>query len=129
MTSKTEAQYVDDILHLYGGWKAEFLAAIRQAVTETDPRITEAVKWRMASRPEGLPVWSNDGIICLAETFKNDIKLVFTKGAVMQDDNNIFNARLQSKTDRAIEFHEGDIVPKSAIQKLVRQAIQLNAQR
>lgn len=129
MAEKTEAQYIDDILQLYGGWKADVLSAVRQAITETDPNITEAVKWRMATRPEGLPVWSCSGIVCLAETFKNDIKLVFRKGAVMKDSDHVFNARLQSKTDRAIAFQEGDSVPREAIQRLVREGIRLNSER
>ena len=46
----------------------------------------------------------------------------------MNDPNSHFNARLQSRTDRAIEFHEGDRVPERAIQEFVRQALKLNNQ-
>ena len=80
----------------------------------------------MPTRPEGLPIWYHDGIMCLAETFKNDIKLVFTKGARMKDPHNLFNARLKSKTDRAIEFHDGDTVNTAALRALVQEAVALN---
>jgi hypothetical protein len=81
----------------------------------------------MASRPEGLPVWSHDGILCLAETFKDNIKLVFPKGVFMKDPQHLFNARLNSKTDRAIEYHDGDGIDEAALKDLVSDAAALNA--
>jgi len=126
MTDKPAAQQIDDIIALYGGWKGEILSQIRSAVKAADPKVIEEVKWRMATRPEGLPVWSHDGILCIAETFKNDIKLVFFKGARMTDLQQHFNARLNSSTDRAIEFHEDSKVDTAIIKTLVHEAVRLN---
>lgn len=126
MAEKSASQQIDDILELYGGWKAEILAQIRAAIKTADPGVAEEVKWRMRTRPEGLPVWYHDGIMCLAETFKSDIKLVFTKGAYMEDPKGLFNARLNSSTDRAIELHEGDTVDEAGVSALVREAVGLN---
>lgn len=81
----------------------------------------------MKTRPEGLPVWSHDGIMCILETFKNDQKLVFFKGAKMKDPKKLFNARQNSKTDRAIEFHDVDAIDEAGIKALVLEAIELNA--
>lgn len=121
------SKLIDDIIQLYGGWKGETLSAIRAAVVAANPAVTEEVKWRMKTRPEGLPVWYLDGILCLAETFKNDIKLVFTKGVYIDDPNKLFNARLDSSTDRAIAFREGDKVDVDGIRLLTLKAIELNA--
>ena len=126
---KPASEQIDDIIALYGGWKAETMSRIRAIVKSADPEVLEEVKWKMKSRPEGLPVWSHSGIICLLETFKNDMKLVFTKGAFMTDYQSAFNARLDSSTDRAIEFHEGDVVDEAVITQLVHEAIRLNDQK
>lgn len=129
MEDKTAAEQIDDIITLYGGWKGETMASLRAVIVEADPAVVEEIKWRMRSRPEGLPVWSHDGIVCLLETFKNDMKLVFTKGAIMKDPKKLFNARLLSSTDRAIEFHDGDTVDKDGLRDLIRQAVELNEQK
>lgn len=128
MTDKSDSEQFDDIITLYGGWKGETLTRLRVIFQNADPDGTVAVKWRMATRPEGLPVWYHNGIMCLAETFKDNIKLVFTKGALMKDPHNLFNARLKSKTDRAIEIHDGDNIDEAGITDFVRQAIDLNNQ-
>jgi hypothetical protein len=124
--SKSASQQIDDIIKTYGGWKGETLSRLRALVSQADPEVVEEVKWKMPTRPEGLPVWSHDGILCLAETFKNDIKLTFVQGARMKDPKKLFNARLKSKTDRAIEFHEGDTVNEAALKQLVLEAVELN---
>ena len=120
-------QQIDDIITLYGGWKGALLSRLRATIRAADPGLVEAVKWKMRTRPEGLPVWTHDGILCLAETFKDNIKLVFPKGVHMQDPNRVFNARLNSSTDRAIEFHEGDPINEAAVRAFVAQAVQLNS--
>lgn len=129
MDTRSTSQEIDDIITLYGGWKADILSQIRAAVKQADPSIIEEVKWKMRSRPEGLPVWSHDGIVCITETFKNDIKLVFFKGALLNGMEKHFNARLKSKTDRAIEFHDGDIVDVAVLHKLVVEAVKVNIAR
>ena len=126
MDTSSASQEIDGIIELYGGWKAEVISQIQAAVKQGDPAIVEEVKWKMRSRPEGLPVWSHDGIVCITETFKNDIKLVFFKGALMSGMEEHFNARLKSKTDRAIEFHDGDTVDTEVIKMLVEKGVELN---
>lgn len=126
MSEKTSSQQIDDIITLHGGWKGETLSQIRAAIKQADPNVVEEVKWKMPSRPEGLPVWYHNGIMCLAETFKDNIKLVFTKGAQIEDLAEYFNARLNSKTDRAIEFKKDDKVNAAVVQKVVTEAVRLN---
>lgn len=126
MGEKPIAEQIDDIIKLHGGWKAGILTELRKTITAADPSIVEEVKWKMASRPEGLPVWSSGGIVCFAEIWKNDIKLIFPKGASLKDPRKLFNARLKSNTARSIEIHENDKINESALQNLVREAIKLN---
>lgn len=126
MADKSASEQIDNIIQAQAGWKSETLARLRAVIKAADPDVVEEVKWKTASRPEGLPVWSHDGIICIAETWKDNIKLVFFKGAKMQDSQKLFNARLKSSTDRAIELKEGDAVDESALKELVQEAVKLN---
>lgn len=74
----------------------------------------------------GVPVWSYDGILCIADTLKNAVRLTFPKGALMKDSKKLFNARLDGKTVRAIDFHEGDAVDEAALKALILDAVELN---
>ncbi len=126
MKDTSASQQIDDIIQTYSGWKGQTLSQLRAIITQATPEIIEEVKWKMPSRPEGLPVWSCNGIVCIAETFKNDIKLVFFKGAQLPDPHQLFNARLKSKTDRAIMFQESDSINESALKELVIEAVQFS---
>jgi hypothetical protein len=120
------SKQIDNIIKKYPGWKGDIVSKLREVINKSDSKIIEEVKWKMPSNPEGLPVWSYNGIICIVQIFKNDVKLVFFKGAQMKDPKKLFNARFNSKTDRAIEFHEGDKINESAIKSLVKEAVKLN---
>jgi hypothetical protein len=127
MDDKSATEQIDDIIKMYGGWKGETLSRLRSIISTTDPEIQEEVKWKMATRPWGLPVWTHNGNLCFAETWKDNIKLIFPKGVRMKDPNKLFNARLLSSKDRAIELREGDTIDGAALQALVREAMELNA--
>jgi hypothetical protein len=77
-------------------------------------------------QPEGVPVWSHDGILCLCDTLKNAVRLIFPKGAQMNDPHKLFNTRKTSKTVRALDFHEGDPINEAALQALMLEAVGLN---
>lgn len=126
MSEKSASEQIDNIIEQYDNWQGELLKQLRSAINSADPEIIEEVKWKMPSNPLGLPVFSHNGIICIIQTFKNDTKLVFFKGAELNDLKNLFNARLKSKTDRAIEFHEGDIVDEDGVKSLVKEAAEYN---
>lgn len=126
MTDKSAPEQIDDIIEQYGGWKGDLIKQLRAIITNAAPGVIEEIKWKMATRPEGLPVWTSNGIVCFVETWKDNIKLIFFKGARLADPNRLFNARLKSSTVRAIEFHEGHAPDKGGIQALVHEAVNLN---
>lgn len=126
MDDRTAAQQIDDIIKQSGDWRGEVLAHLRALIKDTDPAVVEEVKWKKPSRPEGVPVWSHDGMICVADTLKHAVRLTFTKGAQLNDPQQLFNTRLDSKTVRAIDFHAGDAVDAAALRALVREAVALN---
>ena len=108
------------------GWRGERLGELRDLIRGADPGVIEEVKWKKPSRPEGVAVWSHDGIVCIGETLKNAVRLTFPKGAQLKDPKGLFNTRLDSKSVRAIDFHEGDAINASALKALIVQGARLN---
>jgi hypothetical protein len=123
---KTSSQEIDAIIKEAGDWRGEKLAQLRALIQKADPAVVEEVKWKKPSKPSGIPVWSHDGIICVADTLKNAVRLTFPQGAQIRDPKKIFNTRLDSKTVRAIDFHENDIVNEAALKKLILDAVKVN---
>lgn len=123
---KSASEQIDDIITMHEGWKGEILSHIRRVILATDPDIVEEIKWRMKTRPEGLAVWSRGGIVCFAEVWKDNIKLIFSKGAKLQDPNKLFNSRLESKDVRAIEFKEGNEIVTQGLTDIILSACILN---
>jgi len=107
-------------------WRADTLAKIRSLIEEADPEVVEEMKWKKASNPDGVPVWSHDGPICTGETYKSSVKLTFFKGAQLEDPKGLFNSSLDGKARRAIDLHEGDDIDEDAFKALVREAVALN---
>src|ERR671922_869642 len=108
------SQHIDAIIKEPGDWRGKKLSQLRASIKKADPAVVEEVKWKMPSKPRGVPVWSHAGILCHADVLKNAVRLTFHKGAQMKDPKKLFNARLDSKTVRAIDFHEGEAVNEAA---------------
>ena len=107
----------------------ETKSKLRTLIKKADAAVVEEVKWKKPSRPEGVPVWSHDGIICVADTLKNAVRLTFPKGALMKDPKKLFNTRLDSNTVRAIDFYEDNRVNEAAFTALILEAVKLNASK
>ena len=120
---------IDAIIAMYDDWRGEILARLRKIILEADPVIVEQVKWKMPTRPLGLLTWSHSGMFCFAEIWKDNVKLLFTKGAQLQDPAKLFNARLKSADTRAIEFRQDDAVDQDLLTALVHEAVELNQLR
>lgn len=123
------SQLIDAIIKEAGDWRSATLAQLRALIKRADPSATEEVKWRKPTRPMGVPVWSHDGIICVADTLKNAVRLTFPKGARIKDPHKLFNTRLDSKTVRAIDVREGDAVDEAALREVIREAVALNREQ
>ena len=119
---------VDAIISNADDWRGELLGRLRDIVLASDPGIGEEVKWKKPSRPEGVPVWTANGNVCIGEMLKNAVRLTFPKGARLNDAEHVFNARLTSNTVRAVDFSRGDDVPQAALTALIAGAVDLNDQ-
>ena len=123
---KSPSQQIDAIIMEPGDWRGKKLSPLRALIKKADPAVVKEVKWKKPTKPSGVPVWSHDGIICIADTLKNAVRLTFPKGAQITDPKKLFNTRLESNTVRAIDFHEDDMVDDAALKALILEAVRLN---
>lgn len=108
-------------------WRGKTLSRLRTLIIQADPSVVEEIKWRKPSNNmRGVPVWSDSGIICTGETYKDKVKLTFPQGAAVDDPEGLFNSSLGGNTRRAIDFHEGEEIDEEALKALVRAAVTLN---
>jgi hypothetical protein len=126
---KSPSQEIDAIIKSQDDWRGEKLLLLRGLIRKADSGLVEEVKWKKPSKPEGVPVWSHDGIICIGEALKNAVRLTFPKGAQLKDPKKLFNTRLDSKSVRAIDIHENESVNDVALKNLIREAMSLNRTR
>jgi hypothetical protein len=117
---QSPSQLIDARIKELGDWRGKMLSRVRSLVKEADPQVVEEWKWR------GVPVWSDDGLLCTGETYKSVVKMTFARGAALNDPAGLFNSSLEGNTRRAIDFHEGDKINETALKKLVRDAVTLN---
>jgi hypothetical protein len=114
------SKLIDARIKELGDWRGEMLAKLRALVKQADPDIVEEWKWR------GVPVWSDNGIVCTGETYKSVVKMTFAKGASLKDSAGLFNSSLEGNTRRAIDFHEGEKINEKALKALIGDAVALN---
>src|SRR5687767_10458705 len=94
---KSPSQEINAIIKETGDWRGKKLAQLRALIRKAHPGIVEEVKWKKPSKPSGVPVWSHEGNLCIADTLKNAVRLTFPKGAQIKDPKKLFNTRLDSK--------------------------------
>ena len=100
-------------------WRGELLTSIRKLIHKIDPEIGEEWKWSS-------PLWVKKGNVCSYGVFKDHVKLNFFQGASLQDKHNLFNAGLEAKKTRGIDFKKGSKVNEPALMDLLKEAIEYN---
>lgn len=116
----TPARHIDQLIDELGDWRGSLIARLRKLILQAVPELTEEWKW-------DTPVWSRNGNVVAAGVFKDHVKLNFFKGASLRDPQGLFNAGLDAKATRAIDFREGDKIDEAALKDLVRAAAAQNA--
>ena len=85
-------------------WRETTLSHVRKLIEQADPEMVEERKWRKKATPEGVPVWSHNGMICTGETYKTHVKFTFARGASLKAPSSLFNSSLEGDTRRAIAY-------------------------
>jgi hypothetical protein len=109
-----------------GDWRDTTLQRMRELILEADPAMEEERKWKKATNPAGVPVFSHDGIVCTGERYKNAVKLTFMHGASLPDPKKLFNAGFDGNVRRAIDIPEGGTVNAAAFKALIKAAVARN---
>jgi hypothetical protein len=122
---ESPSQLIDAKIKELDDWRGAMLSRIRGLIKQADPEVVEEWKWRKATNP-GVPVWSDNGMICTGETYRNVVKLTFAKGASLKDPSGLFNSSLEGNVRRAIDLHEGDEIDEAAFVALIQAAVSLN---
>jgi hypothetical protein len=117
------SERIDRLIAGLTDWRGKTLAGVRKSILAADREIVEEWKWM------GSPVWSRDGIILVGNAHKEKVKLTFSHGASLPDPDKLFNAGLEGKVWRAIDFFEGDKVNQPALKNLIRAAVDFNQSR
>ncbi|MGZ5511129.1 MAG: DUF1801 domain-containing protein, partial [Nitrososphaeraceae archaeon] len=117
------SELIDDLIANLTDWRGTTFASIRRIIQEADPDIIEEWKWM------GTPVWSHDGIVCLAKAFKDKVKLTFPEGASLADPDKLFNNGLEGKKWRAIDIYKDDKINERSLKVLINDAVGYNHSR
>ena len=115
----TPSEQITQRIAELGDWRGELIARLREFIREVDSDIVEEWKW-------DTPVWSHKGNVVAASAFKDHVKLNFFKGASLADPHKMFNAGLDAKATRAIDFHENDPLNEQDLKEIIRAAVALN---
>lgn len=116
----TASDFIDRFIANTPDWRGKTFSNLRRIIHEADPEMVEEWKWM------GAPVWSHAGIVCIGAILKDRVELSFVNGSTLPDPDRLFNAALNSKSGRSIEFHEGDKIDKPAIKALIQRAVDRN---
>lgn len=121
-----DSERIDRAIASLGDWRGDTLARMRTLIKQADKGVVEEVKWVKPTNPDGVPVWSHDGIICTGEVYKDYVKLTFMYGASLDDPTGIFNAGFGGNTRRAVDIREGEKVDAAAFKALIKAAVAFN---
>lgn len=113
------SELVDKQIAELADWRGKTMTKLRKIIHEADLEITEDWKW-------DTPVFSHDGLVLALAAFKGNVKMNFFQGASLPDSHKLFNAGLEAKKTRAIDFHENDEINEPALKDLIRAAVARN---
>jgi hypothetical protein len=111
---------IDQLIAGLTDWRGKTFADIRRVIRQADPEIIEEWKWM------GTPVWSHGGIVCIANAFKDKVKLTFPEGASIADPDKLYNNGLTGKKWRTIDYFKDDKIRERELKNLVSSAVAHN---
>ena len=117
--TENPSELIDKQIAELADWRGDMFADLRTLIHEADPDITEEWKWSTG-------VWTHNGMVCSVGAFGDHLKINFFQGAALADPDGLFNAGLDAKKTRAIDFYSGDKINRKALRDLIRAAVALN---
>lgn len=120
------SEEIDELIAKTPDWRGASFAELRRIIHDADPEIIEEVKWKRSSNPMGAPVFSHDGVVCVANILKARVRLSFPAGLSLPDPQKILSAVTEGNKTRIIDLHEGNAVNEKALKDLIRAAVKRN---
>ena len=117
------SELINDLIANLTDWRGTTFASIGRIIHEADPDIIEEWKWM------GTAAWSHDGIVCIANAFKDKVKLTFSQGASLADPDKLFNSGLTGKQWRTIDIYKDDKINERSLKVLIHDAVGYNHSR
>ena len=114
------SEQIDQLITGLNDWRGKIFANLRKIILDADPEIIEEWKWM------GTPVWSHGEIVCIANAFKDKVKLTFYEGASIADPDKLYNNGLEGKKWRTIDYFKDDKINERSLKNLIRSAIAHN---
>jgi len=119
MKELTPSQHIDKAINDLTDWRGKRMAQLRKLIHDASAEITEDWKW-------DTPVFACKGNVVAIGAFKDHVKLNFFKGASLADPKKLFNAGLEAKTSRSVDFSEDSKIDEAGLKDLIRAAVALN---
>ena len=110
------SKLIDKQIASLGDWRGKTFTKLRKMIHDANPGVAEEWKWNTA-------VFTHEGLVLALGAFKGSVKMNFFQGASLPDPHKIFNAGLEAKKTRAVDFHENDKIDEPALKDLVRSAV------
>jgi hypothetical protein len=99
-------------------WQQQILHQLREILHDTDPAITETLKW-------SAPYYEHDGKVAWMFCAKEWVNFSLLQGALLDDTDGLFEPT-NNKAMRTIKIKRGEDVPAEAIARLIKQTVANN---
>jgi hypothetical protein len=121
----TPSELMDAYIKNTPDWRGAIVVKLRKIIHDADPEITEEMKWKRPTNPDGTPTFEHNGIVCIVIILKERVRLTMNSGSALPDPKNLYNAQLNGKS-RAIDFYEGDKLDETALKAIIRAGADYN---
>ena len=119
MCKMDPSKLIDNQIAKLTDWRGKTMTKLRKIIHDVEPEITEEWKWHTA-------VFTYKGLVLAVGAFKGSVKMNFFQGASLPDPHELFNAGLDAKKTRAIDFYDNDKINESELKDLIRSAVAHN---
>src|SRR5438132_13280961 len=113
------SKLIDSQIAKLTDWRGKTMTKLRKIIHDAEPEITDEWKWHTA-------VCTYNGPVLAVGAFKGSVKMNFFQRARLLDPHELFNAGLDAKKTRAIDFYENDKISESELKDLIRSAVAHN---
>ena len=93
----TPSKEIDNMIERLTDWRGPAITHLRDVINQSGSNLAEGWKW-------GTPVWTGKRNVLVLGAFREHVKITFSKGSSLADPHGLFNAGLDSKEWRSIDF-------------------------